>query len=124
MRPYTIVGELLLSDGTTYTRIATYDAPNIETALRRAATLVGRWRSERIVGHFDAMVRDVVECRSAKTPPRHDGDQMVRRMSRKASSAKRSHHDSRASRAARSASVGSRSGEAPFRPVCIVIPFL
>ncbi len=61
MRRYAIVGELLLSDGTTYTRLATDDAPDIEEALRRAAGIVGRWREERIVGHPDATVRDVIE---------------------------------------------------------------
>ncbi len=60
MRPYAIVGELLLSDGTTYTRLATYQAPDMEEALRRAATVVGRWREERIVGHPDATVRAVI----------------------------------------------------------------
>jgi len=61
MRRYAIVGELLLSDGTTYTRLATDEAPDMEAALRRAAGLVRRWREERIVGHPDATVRDVIE---------------------------------------------------------------
>ncbi len=61
MRPYAMVGELLLSDGTTYTRLATYEAPDMEEALRRAATVVGRWRGERIASHPDATVRDVIE---------------------------------------------------------------
>jgi len=61
MRRYAIVGELLLSDGTTYTRLATDEAPDREAALRRAVGLVGRWREERIVGHPDATVRDVIE---------------------------------------------------------------
>jgi len=61
MRSYTLVGELLLSDGTTYTRLATYEAVDMEMALRRAAEIVGRWRRERIVGHPDATVRDIVE---------------------------------------------------------------
>jgi len=61
MRPYTLVGELLLSDGTTYTRLATYEAEDMEMALRRAAEIVGRWRGEQIVGHPDATVRDIIE---------------------------------------------------------------
>ncbi len=61
MRSYALVGELLLSDGMTYTRLATYEAADMEAALRRAATIVGRWRRERIVGHPDATVRDVIE---------------------------------------------------------------
>jgi len=61
MRPYTLVGELLLSDGTTYTRLATYEAVDMEMALRRAATIVRRWRGERIVGHPGATVREVIE---------------------------------------------------------------
>jgi len=61
MRPYAIVGELLLSDGTTYTRLATYEAPDMEAALRRAATIVRQWRRERIAGHPIARVREIVE---------------------------------------------------------------
>ncbi len=61
MRPYTLVGELLLSDGTTYTRLATYEAVDMEMALRRAAAIIRQWRRERIVGHPDATVRDIVE---------------------------------------------------------------
>jgi len=61
MRPYAIVGELLLSDGTTYTRLATYEAADMETALRQAAEIVGRWRGERIVDRPEATVRDVIE---------------------------------------------------------------
>jgi len=61
MRPYAIVGELLLSDGTTYTRLATDEAPDIEEALRRAATVVRRWRGERIADHPHATVRAVIE---------------------------------------------------------------
>jgi len=61
MRSYAMVGELLLSDGTTYTRLATDEAPDIEEALRQAATVVGRWRGERIADHPDATVRAVIE---------------------------------------------------------------
>jgi len=61
MRPYAIVGELLLSDGTTYTRLATDEAPDMEAALRRAVGLVGRWRGERIADHPHATVRAVIE---------------------------------------------------------------
>ncbi len=61
MRSYAMVGELLLSDGTTYTRLATDEAPDIEEALRQAATVVGRWRREQIAGHPDATVRAVIE---------------------------------------------------------------
>jgi len=61
MRPYAMVGELLLSDGTTYTRLATDEAPDMEEALRRAATVVGRWRGERIADHPHATVRAVIE---------------------------------------------------------------
>jgi len=61
MRPYAIVGELLLSNGTTYTRLATDDAPDMEAALHQAAAIVRRWRRERIAGHLHATVRDVIE---------------------------------------------------------------
>jgi len=61
MRPYAIVGELLLSDGTTYTRLATDEAPDMEEALRRAATVVGRWRGEQLADHPHATVRAVIE---------------------------------------------------------------
>lgn len=61
MQSYALVGELLLADGTTYTRLATYDAPDMEAALRRAAEIVMRWRGERIVGHAGATVRDIIE---------------------------------------------------------------
>lgn len=61
MRSYALVGELLLSDGMTYTRLATYEAVDMEAALRRAVAVVGRWRGERIVGHPDATVRDIIE---------------------------------------------------------------
>jgi hypothetical protein len=61
MRSYAIVGELLLSDGTTYTRLATDAAADMEAALRRAAEIVGRWRGERIASHPGATVRDVIE---------------------------------------------------------------
>ena len=39
-RVYVLVGELLLSDGTRYTHFATYEAADIETALRRAVRVV------------------------------------------------------------------------------------
>ncbi len=61
MRPYAMVGELLLSDGTTYTRLATYEVADMEAALRRAAEIVGRWRGERIASHPGATVWDVIE---------------------------------------------------------------
>ncbi len=61
MRPYAIVGELLLTDGTTYTRLATYEATDMEAALGQAVAVVRQWRGERIVGHPGATVRDVIE---------------------------------------------------------------
>ncbi len=61
MRRYAIVGELLLSDGTTYTRLATDDAPDMEAALHQAAAIVRRWRGERIADHPHATVRAVIE---------------------------------------------------------------
>lgn len=61
MRSYAAAGELLLTDGTTYTRLATYDAPDMEAALRRAAAIVMRWRGERIPARAHAMVRDIIE---------------------------------------------------------------
>ncbi len=61
MRSYALVGELLLSDGMTYTRLATDEAADMEAALRRAATIIGRWRGERLASHPDATVRDVIE---------------------------------------------------------------
>ncbi len=61
MRSYALVGELLLSDGTTYTRLATYEAADMEAALRRAAEIVGRWRRERIADHPIATVQEIVE---------------------------------------------------------------
>jgi len=66
MRPYALVGELLLSDGTTYTRLATYQAVDMEMALRRAAAIIRQWRRERIVGHPDATVRDIVEVQGGE----------------------------------------------------------
>ncbi len=68
MRPYALVGELLLSDGTTYTRLATYEAVDMEMALRRAVTIVGRWRGERIASHPDATVWDVIEVQVGEDP--------------------------------------------------------
>jgi hypothetical protein len=61
MGAYTMVGELLLSDGTMYTKLATYDAPDIEEALRRAAAIVGWWRGERIADHPTATVWEIIE---------------------------------------------------------------
>ncbi len=61
MRPYALVGELLLTDGTTYTRLAIYEATDMEAALRRAAAIVARWRGERIAAYPDATVRDIIE---------------------------------------------------------------
>jgi hypothetical protein len=68
MRPYTLVGELLLTDGTTYTRLATYEAADMEEALHRAAAIVRRWRMERIVGHPGAAVRDIIEVQVGVAP--------------------------------------------------------
>ncbi len=61
MRSYAIVGELLLSDGTTYTRLATDEAADMEVALRRAVGIVRQWRGERIADRPDATVRDIIE---------------------------------------------------------------
>ncbi len=61
MRPYVIVGELLLTDGTTYTRLATYEATDMEAALRQAAPVVRRWRGEWIADRPGATVRDIIE---------------------------------------------------------------
>jgi len=61
MRSSAMVGELLLSDGTTYTRLATYQAADMEVALQRGVAVVRQWRAERIAGHPDATVRDVIE---------------------------------------------------------------
>jgi len=68
MRPYTLVGELLLSDGTTYTRLATYEAVDMEMALRRAAEIVGRWRGEQIADRPDATVCNVIEVQGGEDP--------------------------------------------------------
>ncbi|HEY8292555.1 MAG TPA: hypothetical protein VIG44_08710 [Thermomicrobiales bacterium] len=105
MRSYAAAGELLLADGTTYTRLALYEAPDMEAALRRAAAIVERWRGERIVGHPGATVRDIIEVQISEDHTAPSRGQTVRRISRKARSARRSHHDSRTSRAARSSSV-------------------
>ncbi len=105
MRSYVLVGELLLSDGATYTRLATYDAPDMEAALRRAAAIVARWRGERIAANPHATVRDIIEVQIGEGHTAPSRGQTVRRISKKASSARRSHHDSRTSRAARSLSV-------------------
>lgn len=61
MRSYALVGELLFADGTTYTRLARYEAPDMEVALRRAAAIVARWRGERIAAYSHATVRDIIE---------------------------------------------------------------
>ncbi len=61
MRSYAMVGELLRSDGTTYTRLATYQAADMEAALQRAVAVVHQWRGEWIGGHPDATVRAVIE---------------------------------------------------------------
>jgi len=61
MRSYAAAAELLLTDGTTYTRLATYDAADMEEALHRAATVVRRWRGEPIAAHPHATVRDIIE---------------------------------------------------------------
>lgn len=68
MRSYALVGELLLSDGMTYTRLATYEAVDMEAALRRAAAIIRQWRRERIVGHPDATVCDIVEVQVGEDP--------------------------------------------------------
>ncbi len=68
MRSYALVGELLLSDGMTYTRLATYEAVDMEMALHRAAEIVGRWRGERIAYRPDATVRDVIEVQVGEDP--------------------------------------------------------
>ncbi len=61
MRSYAIVGELLLSDGTTYARLATYQAADMEAALRQAVAVVHQWRGTGIADRPDATVRDVIE---------------------------------------------------------------
>ncbi len=60
-RPFVVVGELLLSDGTRYTHFAVYEAVDMESALRRAAVVVRQWRGERVEGHPNAAVRDITE---------------------------------------------------------------
>ncbi len=61
MRSSTPAGELLLADGTTYTNLACYEAPDMEAALRRAAAIVARWRGEQIAARPHATVRDIIE---------------------------------------------------------------
>jgi hypothetical protein len=68
MRSYAAAGELLLADGTTYTRLATYDAPDMEAALRRAAETVERWRVEQIAARPHATVRDIIEVQISDDP--------------------------------------------------------
>ena len=73
MRRYALVGEFLLSDGTTYTRLAIYDAADMEEALHWAAAVVRRWRGERIADRPHATVRDIVEVQVSEdyaTPSR------------------------------------------------------
>ena len=70
MRSYAAAGELLLADGTTYTRLATYEAVDMEAALRRAAAIVVRWRGERIAARPYATVSDIIEVQ--RTPGRRD----------------------------------------------------
>ena len=63
-RVYVLVGELLLSDGTRYTHFATYEAADIETALRRAVRVVHRWRGGAgggTRGGAHHAVRDITE---------------------------------------------------------------
>ncbi len=68
MRSSAMVGELLLSDGTTYTRLATYQAADMEVALRRAVGIVRQWRGERIADRPDATVRDIIEVQVGEDP--------------------------------------------------------
>ncbi|MDQ6905198.1 MAG: hypothetical protein M3176_00070 [Chloroflexota bacterium] len=105
MRSYAAAGELLFTDGTTYTRLALYEAPDMEAALRRAAAIIARWRGEQIAARPHATVRDIIEVQISEDHATLSRGQTVRRISRKARSARRSHHDSRTSRAARSSSV-------------------
>ena len=105
VRSYAAAGEVLFTDGTTYTRLATYEAADMEAALRQAAEIVARWRGEQIAARPHAMVRDIIEVQISEDHATLSRGQTVRRISRKASSVRRSHHDSRTSRAARSFSV-------------------
>jgi len=66
VRPFVLVGELLLSDGTHYTHYVTYEAADMEAALRRAAVAVRQWRGERVAGHAEATVRDITEVQVAR----------------------------------------------------------
>lgn len=67
-RAYVLVGELVLSDGTRYTHFATYEAMNIEAALRQAVRVVLRWRGERIEGHRETpRCETSLKCRWEKT---------------------------------------------------------
>ncbi|MDQ2785487.1 MAG: hypothetical protein M3Y58_10870 [Chloroflexota bacterium] len=68
MRSYAMVGELLLSDGTTYTRLATYQAADMEVALQRAVAVVRQWRAERIADRPHATVRAVIEVQVGEDP--------------------------------------------------------
>lgn len=64
-RPFVVVGELVLADGTRYTHFAVVEAADMEAALRRAARVVRRWRGERVEGHPDAAVRAITEVQVA-----------------------------------------------------------
>ncbi len=61
VRPFVVVGELLLPDGTHYTHFAVCEATDMEAALRRAVVTVHQWRGERMEGHAEATVRDITE---------------------------------------------------------------
>jgi hypothetical protein len=69
MGAYAMVGELLLSDGTTYTRLAIYDAADMRAALRLAVAVVERWRGEQIAARPHATVRDVIEVQISEDHP-------------------------------------------------------
>lgn len=61
VRAYAAGGKLPLADGTTYTRLATYDAPDMEAALRRAAIRSARHRPTISAARRSATLRDVIE---------------------------------------------------------------
>jgi len=65
-RPFVVVGELLLADGTHYTHFAVCEATDMESALRRAAVVVRQWRGEQVAGHAEAKVRDITEVQVAR----------------------------------------------------------
>jgi len=66
MRPFVLIGELLLSDGTRYSHFAVYEAADMEAAMQRAAVVVRQWRGERVEGHAEATVRDITEVQVAR----------------------------------------------------------